>query len=64
VASIIDRQRRAGHVDNGVLSRWIRDAVCRVSPFLAGGSHADNVADAIAPVYPFGVDRPLGELVE
>lgn len=44
-----------GRVHDWTLSRRIREAVA-VPIFLAGGLHAENVADAIEQVRPFGVD--------
>ena len=44
-----------GRVHNWDISHQIRDAV-NVPVFLAGGLNADNVAQAIASVRPFGVD--------
>ncbi|MEP6733097.1 MAG: phosphoribosylanthranilate isomerase [bacterium] len=44
-----------GRVHDWRVSRAIRDAV-GVPLFLAGGLHADNVADAVRTVNPFGVD--------
>ena len=44
-----------GRVHNWQISRKIRDAV-NVPVYLAGGLNADNVANAIAQVRPFGVD--------
>lgn len=44
-----------GRTHDWTLSRRIRDAV-RVPIFLAGGLTADNVAEAMAAVLPFGID--------
>ncbi|HEY1120729.1 MAG TPA: phosphoribosylanthranilate isomerase [Haloferula sp.] len=44
-----------GRVHDWTISRKIRDAV-RVPLFLAGGLRADNVAEAVAAVEPFGLD--------
>ncbi|GJM26315.1 MAG: N-(5'-phosphoribosyl)anthranilate isomerase [Phycisphaerae bacterium] len=44
-----------GRTHNWQISRQIREAV-DVPLYLAGGLNADNVADAIAMVHPFGVD--------
>ena len=44
-----------GRIHDWTLSRKIRDGV-DVPMFLAGGLHAENVAQAIEQVHPFGVD--------
>lgn len=44
-----------GRVHDWLVSREIRDAV-GIPLFLAGGLRADNVADAVRTVRPFGVD--------
>lgn len=44
-----------GRVHDWQVSRRIREAVC-VPVFLAGGLRADNVAEAVRTVRPFGVD--------
>ncbi|HET7458613.1 MAG TPA: phosphoribosylanthranilate isomerase, partial [Gemmatimonadaceae bacterium] len=50
-----------GRTHDWRVSRAIRDAVAGVAPvFLAGGLRADNVADAIDAVDPFGVDLCSG----
>lgn len=45
-----------GRVHDWALSRRIRDAVTPLPLFLAGGLHADNIADAVRSVAPYGVD--------
>ncbi len=54
-----DPDRRGG---TGVQVNWTTAAVIarRRMTVLAGGLHADNVADAIALVHPFGVDVSSG----
>ena len=56
-----------GRVHDWATSRRIRDAVWPLPVFLAGGLNADNVAQAVAAVQPYGVDlcssvRTLGAL--
>jgi phosphoribosylanthranilate isomerase len=45
-----------GRRHDWTLSRRIRDAVAPVPLFLAGGLNAENVAEAIRTVQPFGLD--------
>jgi phosphoribosylanthranilate isomerase len=52
-----------GRVHDWALSRRIRDAV-DVPVFLAGGLRAENVADAVRAVRPFGVDVCTGVRAE
>ena len=46
------------------LSRRIRDAVAPLPLYLAGGLHADNVAEAMRTVLPFGLDLCNGVRTE
>jgi phosphoribosylanthranilate isomerase len=52
-----------GRVHDWSISRDIRDAV-RLPVFLAGGLHANNVAEALERVRPFGVDVCSGVRTE
>lgn len=52
-----------GRVHDWLVSREIRDAV-GIPLFLAGGLRADNVADAVRTVRPFGVDVCSGVRTE
>jgi len=49
-----------GRTHDWATSRRIRDAVWPLPVFLAGGLHADNVAQALATVHPHGLDLCTG----
>jgi phosphoribosylanthranilate isomerase len=54
-ALVVKQLGGTGRTHNWKLSRRIRDAV-RIPVFLAGGLNANNVAEAVAAVQPFGLD--------